>query len=88
MMRKIKVKHKDTVGIAVQQDDLPMIQFFLNGEPLHDLSINKFRGNVFPSVFLPENENLTIRFVFDERNFAEMPPGPRFGPLIVARGII
>ena len=87
-MRKIQVKHGDTIGIAVQQDDLPMIQFLQNGEPLHNLSINKFRGTVFPSVFLPENERLSLRFVFDESNFQQMPPGVRFGPLIIARGII
>lgn len=87
-MRKIKVKHNDTVGVAVQQDDLPMIQFLLNGEPLHSLSISKFRGSVFPSVFLPESERLKVTFVFEESSFKEMPPTVRFGPLIIARGII
>jgi MoaA/NifB/PqqE/SkfB family radical SAM enzyme len=87
-MRKIKVKRGDTVGIAVQQDDLPMIQFLLNGEPFHNLSINKFRGTVYPSVFLPEYESLLVKLVFDESKFKEMTPGARFGPLIVARGII
>ncbi|GKZ00588.1 hypothetical protein MPSEU_001011000 [Mayamaea pseudoterrestris] len=88
MMRNIKVKHGDTIGVAVQQDDLPMIQFLLNGEPLHDISINKFRGSVYPSIFLPENDGLSARFVFAESSFKEMPPGARFGPLIIARGII
>ena len=87
-MRTIQVTHGDTIGIAVQQDDLPMIQFLQNGEPLHNLSINKFRGTVFPSAFLPENEGLSLRFVFDESSFQQMPPGVRFGPLIIARGII
>jgi hypothetical protein len=87
LMRKIAVKHKDTVGVAVQQCDLPMVQFLLNGEPLHTLSINRFRGNVYPSVFLPENDGLTARLVFKESEFQQLSPHARFGPLIVARGL-
>ena len=47
-MKKVMVSNGDTVGIAVQQSDLPMLQFFLNGEPLHDLAITRFRGSVYP----------------------------------------
>ena len=88
LMRKIPVKHGAVVGVAVQQSDLPMIQFLLDGEPLHTLAINRFRGNVYPSVYLPENEGLTAKLVFNESEFAQMSPHERFGPLIIARGII
>jgi hypothetical protein len=85
-MKKITVKEGDIVGVAVQQSDLPMIQFLLNGEPLHDLSIHRFRGSVYPSVYLPED--VSIKLVFDESEFEQMSPSSRFGPLIVARGLI
>jgi len=76
----------DTIGVAVQQSDLPMVQFFLNGEPLNDLAINRFRGTVFPSVFL--QDGFAVKGVFEEEIFREISPHLRFGPLIVARGII
>ena len=87
-MRKIPVKNGSVVGVAVQQVDLPMVQFLLDGEPLHTLAINRFRGNVYPAVYLPENEGLAVKLVFNESAFAQMSPHERFGPLIVARGII
>lgn len=76
----------DTVGVAVQHSDLPMVQFLLNGEPLHELAINRFRGAVFPAIYI--QEGVTATAVFDEDDFKEMSPHARFGPLIVARGII
>jgi hypothetical protein len=88
-MRQIKVKKGDILGIAVQQDDLPMVQFLLNGEPLHDKAVNKFRGTVFPAVFLPENNaGLHVRLVFREVEFEQIAPNARFGPIIVARSIV
>lgn len=87
-MRKIPVKNGAVVGIACQQADLPMVQFLLDGEPLHTLAINRFRGTVYPSVYLPENEGLTAKLVFNESEFEQMSPHARFGPLIIARGII
>ena len=88
LMRKIKVSDGDTIGIAVQQSDLPMIQFLLNGEPLNEQAVNRFRGTVYPSVFLPENDGLSVRLVFNENDFRELTPHARFGPLIIARGLV
>ena len=100
-MRAIpNLKHGDTVGVAVQQSDLPMIQFLVNGEPLHQLAINRFRGTVYPSIWLPviqtnddskeygENSEFSATIIFDEDKFRELAPHARFGPLISARGII
>eukprot|EP00544_Gedaniella_sp_CCMP2646_P003588 CAMPEP_0202493182 /NCGR_PEP_ID=MMETSP1361-20130828/9612_1 /ASSEMBLY_ACC=CAM_ASM_000849 /TAXON_ID=210615 /ORGANISM="Staurosira complex sp., Strain CCMP2646" /LENGTH=188 /DNA_ID=CAMNT_0049123465 /DNA_START=149 /DNA_END=715 /DNA_ORIENTATION=- len=88
LMQKVPIQEGDTVGVAVQQSDLPMIQFLKNGEPLHHLCINRFRGSVYPSIFLPHGENLQIQLVLDENEFKQMSPHARFGPVIVARGII
>ena len=87
-MKKIKVSKDDVVGIAVQQADLPMVQFLLNGEPLHELAVNRFRGTVFPAVYLPENDGLSVKLEFNESRFLQVSPHARFGPLIIARGII
>lgn len=86
LMRPVSVRDGDTVGVAVQQSDLPMIQFLLNGEPLHEIAINRFRGSVFPAIYV--REGITAEVVFDEDNFKELSPHARFGPLIAARGII
>ena len=86
LMKAITVRDGDTIGVAVQQSDLPMIQFLLNGEPLHHLAINRFRGSVYPAIYI--REGIRAECVFDEDDFKELSPHARFGPLIAARGII
>ena len=76
----------DVVAVACQNADLPMIQFLLNGEPLHDIAINRFRGEVYPSICM--QEGYEVRGTFNEDDFKEFSPHVRFGPLIAARGII
>ena len=98
LMRSISnLRHNDVIGVAVQQSDLPMIQFLLNGEPLPECTINRFRGTVYPAIFIPpsasegnrvEDEGISFIAEFDEENFKEMSPHARFGPLLCARGII
>jgi hypothetical protein len=96
LMKPIQnIQNGDTIGIAVQQDDLPMIQFFLNGEPLHEIAINRFRGMVFPSLFIDGEEDemdndqgVNVKFVWKEHEFKEMSPSVRFKPLMAAIGII
>ncbi|KAL7547408.1 hypothetical protein ACHAWF_010715 [Thalassiosira exigua] len=99
LMRPVRgLRHGDVVGVAVQHSDLPMIQVLLNGEPLCECTINRFRGTVFPAVYVPpgaggegdrlEDEGISLTVEFDEDNFREMSPHARFGPLLAARGII
>ena len=96
LMKSIQnIQNGDTIGIAIQQDDLPMIQFLLNGEPLHDIAINRFRGTVYPSIFLETNDDVqgdlddvNVDFVWREEEFKEMSPSVRFKPLMAAIGII
>jgi hypothetical protein len=91
------LRNGDTIGVAVQQDDLPMIQFLLNGEPLHDLNISRFRGVVYPSVLLVGDDNDgknntgkldNVKFVWKEEEFQEMSPSVRFKPLMAAISIV
>eukprot|EP00545_Synedropsis_sp_CCMP1620_P010019 CAMPEP_0119003808 /NCGR_PEP_ID=MMETSP1176-20130426/777_1 /TAXON_ID=265551 /ORGANISM="Synedropsis recta cf, Strain CCMP1620" /LENGTH=202 /DNA_ID=CAMNT_0006955443 /DNA_START=63 /DNA_END=671 /DNA_ORIENTATION=+ len=88
LMKKVFLEDGDTVGVAVQQSDLPMVQFLVNGEPLHELAINRFRGTVYPSIHLPAGENLKVALVLEENDFRQEPPHVRFGPVIVARAIV
>ena len=90
-MKELAVKEGDTVGITVQQSDLPMVQFLLNGIPLHELSISRFRGLVYPSIYLPEevpSGEMQIQLEMNENGFRKMPPHSKFGPIIVARGLV
>ncbi|CAJ1938322.1 unnamed protein product [Cylindrotheca closterium] len=89
-MRKVEVENGDVVGVAVQQSDLPMVQFYLNAEPLHDRAVNRFRGTVYPAVCLPKSVSgrLKVHLVLEESNFKQRSPGERFGPVIVARSIV
>mmetsp|Transcript_24833 Transcript_24833/g.37747 ORF Transcript_24833/g.37747 Transcript_24833/m.37747 type:complete len:204 (+) Transcript_24833:135-746(+) len=88
LMKKVPICDGDTIGVAVQQSDLPMVQFLVNGEPQHNLAINRFRGNVYPSIFLAPGENVKAKLVLDENEFLQEAPNARFGPIILARGII
>lgn len=89
-MRRVEVQNNDVVGVAVQQSDLPMVQFFLNGEPLYESAVNRFRGTVYPSICLPESakETLNVSLVLDENEWKYPTPAQRFLPLIVARSIV
>jgi hypothetical protein len=89
-MRKVEVQDGDVVGVAMQQSDLPMVQFFHNGEPLHELAVNRFRGTVYPAICLPKSssEMLEVTAVLLEDKFKQMSPAAKFGPIIVARSIV
>jgi hypothetical protein len=89
-MRKVEVQDGDVVGVAIQQSDLPMVQFFHNSEPLYDIAVNRFRGTVYPAVCLPKSseETLQVTAVLLEDRFQQMSPAAKFGPIIVARSIV
>jgi hypothetical protein len=94
-MRRIELQNGDVIGVGMQQSDLPMIQFFLNGEPLHESAINRFRGTPYPSICLPESaaaddddDQLKVHFVMHEDDFKHKEQGQRFGPIIAARSIV
>jgi len=84
------IRNDDVIGIAIQQSDLPMVQFFHNGEPLYDIAVNRFRGIVYPSVCLPASaeKDLKVTAVLAENEFQQMAPAAKFGPIIVARSIV
>jgi hypothetical protein len=86
LMKRLAVTANDVIGIAMQQSDLPMLQFTLNGAPLTDGSINRFRGNPYPAIYLPDDNSGSVRFVF--RDCQHSPPNSRFVPIMEARGLV
>mmetsp|Transcript_28842 Transcript_28842/g.40778 ORF Transcript_28842/g.40778 Transcript_28842/m.40778 type:complete len:204 (-) Transcript_28842:1219-1830(-) len=87
-MVKIPIKDDDVIGVAVQQSDLPMIQFLINGTLQPNLSVMRFKGQVYPSILVPEGIDLRATLVMDETEFKYTPPSSRFVPIMVARGLI
>jgi len=89
-MRSIECQDGDVIGVAIQQSDLPMVQFTLNGDIIHDKAVNRFRGTIYPSVFLPfpVEKDLKVTAVLAENKFHHMSPAAKFGPIIVARSIV
>jgi len=95
LMRALpKLCYGDTVGVAVQQSDLPMIQFLHNGEWMPDLAIHRFRGSVFPSIFISRQAasepKFRAVFRFLETDFQHRPPNSsnKLAPLITARSLV
>lgn len=90
-MSKLNVKNNDIIGIMIQQSNLPMIQFYINGIIQHQLSINRFRGTVYPSFYIPQNNNennsIHIKVIFREKDFKQTIPN-NCSPVIVARGLV
>lgn len=91
-MRRIDFENGDVIGVAIQQSDLPMVQFSLNGEPLHISAINRFQGTMYPAIYLPfstDDLGVEATLVVEEANFKYARGfGDRFGPIIVARSIV
>ncbi|KAL3826503.1 hypothetical protein ACHAXA_004340 [Cyclostephanos tholiformis] len=81
------LKDGDVVGVLIQQSEIPMIQLYLNGK-LHDGGqISKFRGTVFPSVYLPPGST-TATFLYATDHFVHGPPRPGFEPLMAERSLM
>jgi SPRY domain len=89
-MSKIPVSNNDVIGIVVQQSDLPMIQFYLNGTQQYYASINRFRGSIYPSFYIPSscNNNVTLKVAFLEHDFRQSIPNHSCSPVMVARGLM
>jgi len=82
------LKDGDVIGVVVQQSELPMIQLFVNGEVEDGLQVTRFRGTVFPSIYLPQGANVSASFLYTEEQFIHGPPGPQFHPLIAERSLM
>lgn len=89
-MRALKnLKDGDVVGVCVQQSELPMIQLYLNGEIQDEGQISRFRGTVFPSVYLPPSGSaISATFLYREDQFIHGPPSPGLEPLIAERSLM
>lgn len=82
------LKDGDVIGVVVQQSELPMIQIFVNGEIDDGLQVTRFRGTVYPSIYLPNGANVSATFLYTDEQFVHGPPGPQFQPLISERSLM
>jgi hypothetical protein len=82
------LKDGDVIGVVVQQSELPMIQIFVNGEIDDGLQVTRFRGTVYPSIYLPNGANVSATFLYTDEQFVHGPPGPQFQPLIAERSLM
>jgi hypothetical protein len=78
----------DVIGVIVKQSEIPMIQLTLNGVLQQELSINRFKGTVYPAIFLPECTvgSMSAKFLYREDQFAY--DGCGAPPLIAGRSIM
>ena len=83
------LKDGDVIGVAVQQSEIPMIQLYLNGEVQDGGQVIRFRGTVYPSVYLPpRGSEISATFLYREDQFVRGPPRPGLEPLIAERSLM
>mmetsp|Transcript_30840 Transcript_30840/g.66088 ORF Transcript_30840/g.66088 Transcript_30840/m.66088 type:complete len:217 (+) Transcript_30840:174-824(+) len=80
----------DVIGVVVQQSELPMIQLYKNGEIQDGFLVSRFRGTVYPSVYLPQSpgNGFSATFLYTEKQFIHGSPSPTITPLIAERSLM
>jgi len=88
LMRELEggVKDGDTIGVAFQKGDAPTIQLLKNGNSVSTFKLGRYRGDVYPSIWLPGKITATI--IANDSSFRNVAPHPRFRPITVARRIV
>lgn len=86
LMRTVISNPGDTIGVAIDLSSAtPFVKLLLNGELKEEFVLGRFRGSVFPSIWLPKPDGTAMAtFVVDEANFCCKSPGPIFLPMSVA----
>mmetsp|Transcript_10913 Transcript_10913/g.32304 ORF Transcript_10913/g.32304 Transcript_10913/m.32304 type:complete len:94 (+) Transcript_10913:369-650(+) len=85
-MRTVHANSRDVIGVAIDLSaEKPFIQLFLNGELQEEFLLGRFRGSVYPSIWLPKADGTaTATLVVEEANFRHKSPRAAFLPLKVA----
>lgn len=85
LMRTVRANPGDTIGVAIDMGaEKPFIKLLLNGELQDEFFLGRFRGSVFPSLWLPKPDgSATATFVVDEASFGFKSPGANFLPLAI-----
>jgi hypothetical protein len=76
----LDVKNGDVIGCAYSFSDNPFLNFYLNGEEIEGQSIDKVKGDVYPTVSI--SDGAEIEFIFAEGTFIHEPPSPKFTALM------
>lgn len=87
LMKEIEsVEDGDTLGVAFQKGDAPSIQLLKNGHTCLTFKVGRYRGDVYPAIWLPGK--LTATLVSSENSFRDVAPHPRFQPIATARRLV
>eukprot|EP00299_Pterocystis_sp_00344_P012907 c6258_g1_i4.p1 GENE.c6258_g1_i4~~c6258_g1_i4.p1 ORF type:complete len:211 (+),score=52.70 c6258_g1_i4:1-633(+) len=79
----LELAKDDVIGVCFQHSDLPMITFFLNGQPCEGREVIRVKGPVCPAVGVGESE-VELRL----SDFRFKPPSERFLPLMAAKDML
>lgn len=84
------LKDGDVVGVVVTQSEIPMIQIYLNGEIQDGLQVTRFRGTVYPAIYLPNCSEgfMSATMLYREDQFVHGPPSAGITPLIAERSLM
>jgi hypothetical protein len=88
ILNGVDVNPGDVIGVYWDQTDLPMLSFTLNGNLVHQASINRIRpsNDVYPAVSI--SGNAKCRLVFDETSFKYPSIASKFKMIICSQSII
>uniref|UniRef100_A0A6U3RHZ8 Uncharacterized protein n=1 Tax=Ditylum brightwellii TaxID=49249 RepID=A0A6U3RHZ8_9STRA len=93
LMKKLpNISHEDIVGVAIDtkpnagKPGNPTIQLYINGELNETFDLSRFRGDIYPAVWLPSSfaggeKEVVVTFVHHERDFKQLSPHAKFQPL-------
>ena len=84
LMRTVSACPGDTVGVTINlKVENPFVQLFLNGELQEEFRLGRFRGSLYPSIWLPGPDGTapSVTFIHSGSEFRQLSPGAQFLPL-------
>jgi len=69
---KVSFENDDIIGVVVDQNNIPMLRFYKNGEELFDLAVKKIQGVYMPAVSVDLGAELELNF--DEASWSHECP--------------
>jgi len=76
----------DVLGVYVQQSDLPMVQFYCNGQEIPETAVNRFRGLMYPCVSVMGGA--IVKVTFNEESWEYPPAQKKYQAMMKAQELI
>jgi hypothetical protein len=71
------------VGVSFAQSEMPMLQFFLNGERISGTQVDRVRGDVYPAVYVSNGIVITMAFCKSRFKF-----GSKFSEILITNNVL